>query len=138
VTCSGVAIHRRAAQSRDFGPVEPQQVDIALKILGQGSAALNPVAAIEVFEPLNCPDLGAVDVTANDPLDTRLSGQSHHGLLILGDVADRALGLKFQVGGHRPISEAHSTSESVKEQVEFEDPVVKSSSHAFEQSVEED
>jgi hypothetical protein len=126
------------AQGVFFGSVEPQQVDVALKILGKGGATLHPVAAIEVFEALNRSDFGAVDVTANDPLDTRLARQSHHGLLILGDVADRTLGLKFQVGGHRPISEAHPTSEPVEEQVEFEDPVVESGSHAFEQSVEED
>jgi hypothetical protein len=124
VNCSGVAIHRRAAQSRGFGLVEPQQVDVALKILGQGGAALNPVAAIEVFESLNGPDLGSVDMPANDAFDPRLTRQSHHGLLILSDVADRTLGLEFQVGGHRPVTEAHSTSESVEKQVEFQDPVV--------------
>jgi hypothetical protein len=113
-------------------------MDVALEIFGQSGATLHPVAAVEVFEALDRPDFSSVDVAANDALDTRLTRQSHHGLFILCDVADGALGLEFQVSGHRPISESHPTSESVEVQVKFENPVVKTGSHALEQSVKED
>jgi len=115
-----------------FRVVEPQQVNVAFKIFGQSGATFHPVAAIKIFEALDRPDLSSVDVTANDTLDTRLACQSYHGLFILGDVADSALGLEFQVSGHRPISETHPTSESVEVQVKFENPVVKTGSHALE------
>jgi hypothetical protein len=48
-------------------------MDVALKILGQSGATLHPVAAVKVFEALDCPDFSSVDVAANDALDARLA-----------------------------------------------------------------
>ena len=77
-----------------------QQVDVSLEILGKSRAALHPVATVEVFETVDGPDLGPVDMAADHPLDSGLPRQVDHGLLELRDVANRALGLEFQVGGH--------------------------------------
>ena len=74
-----------------------QQMNVALEILGKGGAAFNPVAAIEVFEPLDRADFGAVNMSANDPMDPCLARHVNHSLFKTGDVSDRRFCLEFHL-----------------------------------------
>jgi hypothetical protein len=116
--------------------LEFQQVDVAFEILRQCGATLHPVAAVQILETLNRPNFRSVNVTANNPFDPGLSGHTHHGFFILGDVSNSSLGLKLQVGGDGPVPEAQPSTESVQMQVEFQNPVIKPGTHTLEQSIE--
>ena len=100
-------------------------MDVPLEILRECGAALHPVAAIEVFDSLHGADFGAMDVSANHPLDPGLARDVDHSLFEAGDVADGGFRLEFQVGRHGPIAESKPSADPVEVEVELEDPVVK-------------
>lgn len=93
-------------------------MDVSLEIFRKSRAAFDPITAVEVFEPVDRPDLRPVDVSADHPFDPRLPGHPHHRLLVLGHVANRALGLEFEVGGHRPVTESQTSPKAIQVEVD--------------------
>ena len=78
-------------------------MEVALEILRQRRAALDPVAAVQVAEALDVAHLGAVDMAADDALDAVLARELHHAVLELCDVADGRLGVVLEVGGDAAV-----------------------------------
>ena len=113
-----------------------QQMDVTLKILGEGGAAFHPVPAIEVLEPLDRANLGAVNMAANDPVNPGLTRHVNHSLLKAGDVSDRRFCLEFQMRRDRPVAEAHAPPDPVELEIELKDPVIDTGADAFQCPVE--
>ena len=110
----------------------------AVHLLDQRGATLDPVTAIQVERVANLRDLGAVDVAADDAIDTAGGGKPDHGFFELGDVLHRRLGAELQIGRYRPVPESQPAPNAVEKRVEGKDPIVKPGTHLFEQSVEAD
>src|ERR1700716_355244 len=78
----------------------------AVMVLGDGGAALDPVAGIDVAAARQVDDVGVVDMAADDPVGAGAPCLVGEHLLEGADVVDGILDLALQPAGERPIAEA--------------------------------
>jgi hypothetical protein len=116
--------------------MEVYESNVAVEILHQRRAALHPVAAIHIGHPAILLDLRPMNVPADNPLHVLLVRHLHDGVLEVTNVFHRGLGLVFEIGGDRPVTEAEAPAHAVEMQIEVQDPVVKARPDAIEQAVE--
>jgi len=84
----------------------------AIALFDEGSAAFHPVAIIIIDNLANLSDLCAVDVAANDSINTEIGGRACNGFLELTNILDGVLDLLLQIRGQGPIGEIQATTDS--------------------------
>ena len=73
-------------------------------MLDDGGAAIHPVAAVDVGQTVHLADGGAVDVPADDAVETALAYRMDHRVLEIVNEIDRPLDAAFGVAGQRPVA----------------------------------
>jgi len=71
--------------------MESNEADVAVEILDQRRAVLDPIPAIHVYHVTDLSDFRPVDVPANDPRHSTLAAELKHGVFVVGHVLHRAL-----------------------------------------------
>lgn len=115
--------------------MEVDQADGAVEILHESGAILDPVTAIQIANPVHVADLRLVDVAADDAIDAIAAGESGHGDLEIGDIADSGFGLGLEEGGDRPVPEAKAAEGSVHVTIQMEDQFVSAGADPFQESI---
>ena len=90
---------------------------MAIMIFDQGGAALYPVAIIIIDDTIHIADFGAVNMSANDAVNTPVRSFSCDNSFIFGDKLNRVFDLLFQMGRERPIRHMKSAAHSVEQLV---------------------
>lgn len=65
-----------------------EQLKFPGKILHQRRAALHPVTAIQILNPLNAANLRPMNMTADYPMRPMLPRQLHHAFFESGHISD--------------------------------------------------
>ena len=102
----------------------PKKFQPAVEMLDQRRATFDPVAVVAIENAVDAPDLGAVDVAADDSVDTAAACFRDHRLLVVADVLDGVLDFVLQVRGERPVGEAEPAADHVEPQIGREREVV--------------
>src|SRR5262245_51706897 len=116
--------------------MELNEMELPILVLGEGGAALDPVAAVHVLDGTDAADLGAVDVATDHSVHVARFGEPRHRRLEPRYELHGKLGAVLQVGGDRPVPQAETTPRPVEPQVERKGTVVHSRAHRLERASE--
>src|SRR5690606_30461654 len=86
------------------GPVE--YLHPSVEVLHQRGTAFDPVAVVEIFDPVEVAHFGGVDMPADHSVDAAFAGRAGHHLLVTGYELDRVLDLVLGHLGKRPVGKA--------------------------------
>jgi hypothetical protein len=113
-----------------------EQLKFPGKILHQRRAALHPVTAVQILNPLDTANLRPMNMTTDHSMRPVLARQFYHAFLKPGHISNRRLGILLQVRRDRPIAKAKSAPDPVEVSVEDQDRLIQSSAHTLEESIE--
>jgi hypothetical protein len=82
-------------------------------MLDERRATFDPVAVVAIENAIDATDLRAVDVAADDPVDTAAACFRNHRLLVVADILDGVLDFVLQIGGERPVGETESAANTL-------------------------
>ena len=116
--------------------MESNEAEVAVEILDQRRAVLDPIPAVHVYHVPDLTDLRSVDVPADDSGHAALATELEHGVLVVGHVLHRALRAQLDVRRERPVAEPEAPADPVDPDVQVENLVVEDRPHALEQPVE--
>ena len=118
------AATRGTGAARRSGSVQVMISKLAVLVLGERGAALDPVAAIHVADAVLVADGGVVDVAADHAVGAvtpRLAGQR---LFERADIVDGVLDLQLGPLRQRPIGHAEHAPEEVDEPVHLDREII--------------
>lgn len=121
-------------QNRIF--MKMNQSHCSIEVFHQCRAVLHPVAAIQIPHVADHLDLRAMDVTANDAIRLLFARHLRYGLLVVGGVFDRLLGLELQIRRQRPVTEPQTATNTVQIQIQIQKLLIEPRADAIEQSIE--
>lgn len=116
--------------------MESQEADVAVEILRERGAVLDPIAAVHVKEISEPPDFRAVNVAADDAVHTMFEAELDHRVLVIADVFDRCFRLELDIGGEGPVAEPKTAPDAVEPHVRIQNVVVQHRPHTVQQAVE--
>src|ERR1043166_5051663 len=116
--------------------MEFDEAEFSVEIFPDRRAILDPIATVHVNQIAQGTNFRSMNMSANDPGHAVLPPKLNHGIFVIGDVLDRRLGPKFDVGGERPVTEAERSSNSIHPHVHVQNPVVQRGPDAIQQTVE--
>ena len=93
--------------------MEVDEFDLAVEIFNQSGATFHPIPAVQILDTLNRLGLRAVDMAADDAVSFVAARHRGERVFIFRDVFDGGFGLKFQIRGQRPVTEAERATETV-------------------------
>ena len=77
--------------------MESNEAEVAVEILDQRRAVLDPIPAVHVYHVTDLTDLRAVNVAANDPGHPALATELKHRVLVVGHVLHGALRAQLDI-----------------------------------------
>src|SRR5262249_29838441 len=88
--------------------MESYEAEVAVEVLDQRRAVLDPVPAIHVEHVVDLTNLGPVDVSADHARHPALATELEHRVFVVGHVLHRALRAQLDVRRERPVAEAEA------------------------------
>lgn len=116
--------------------MEANEAEVAVEVLHQGRAVLDPITAVHVEHVPDLANLRPVDVPADHAGHSALAAELEHRVFVVGHVLHGALRAELDVRRERPVAEAEAAADPVDPHVDVEDLVVEHGADALEQPVE--
>src|SRR5215475_9812485 len=95
-------------------PYPGDDLEMAVRVLDHGAAALDPVAAIDVADAVEFADRGVMDVAADDAGGGVALRLDRERLLECADVVDGVLDLELEPLRQRPVGQAERAADGIE------------------------